>query len=146
MTGKQQLPYRWPPRIIFNTDGCLVFKYLKRRNPDDVTAIFAPLAETSVDAVSILVGINDDLCWRGSSHGELWGEHMGTPVQNLFPGDDSTRTSSIAMNMVPSDLLQMNLAAMVDDGHDVFQLYVERARQTGLLKLIRGAARSLDYG
>ena len=27
------LPYRWPPRIIFNTDGCLVFKYLKRRIP-----------------------------------------------------------------------------------------------------------------
>ena len=116
MTEKHQLPYRWPPRIIFNTDGCLVFKYLKRRNPDDVTAMLAPLADTNVDVVSVLVGINDDLCWRGSPHGELWGANMCAQTQD----------------MVPSDLLQMNLAAMVDDGHDVFQLYVDRARQTGL--------------
>ena len=63
---RQPLPYRWPPRIIFNTDGCLVFKYLKRRNPGDVTAMMSPLADTAVDVVSVLVGINDDLSWRGS--------------------------------------------------------------------------------
>ena len=110
------LPYRWPPRIIFNTDGCLVFKYLKRRNPDDVTAMMGPLADTAVDVVSVLVGINDDLSWRGSPHGELWGETM----------------ASASEGMAPSDLLQKNLAAMVEDGHDVFQLYVDRARQSGL--------------
>ena len=132
MTGKQQLPYRWPPRIIFNTDGCLVFKYLKRRNPDDVTAMLVPLADTSVDVVSVLVGINDDLCWRGSPHGELWGETMGDSARHLLPGGTSSQTSPVAMNMGPSDLLQINLAAMVDDGHDVFQLYVDRARQVGL--------------
>jgi len=133
MTKKQPLSYRWPPRIIFNTDGCLVFKYLKRRNPDDVTALFAPLAATSVDVVSVLVGINDDLSWRASPHGELWGENMGTSLSHLFPGGvESGPASSIGMGMTPSDLLQINLAAMVDEGHDVFQLYVERARQTGL--------------
>ena len=110
------LPCRWPPRIIFNTDGCLVFKYLKRRNPDDVTAMMAPLADTAVDAVSVLVGINDDLSWRGSPHGELWGETMAAASEG----------------MAPSDLLQKNLAALVEDGHDVFQLYVDRARQSGL--------------
>ncbi len=110
------LPYRWPPRIIFNTDGCLVFKYLKRRNPDDVTAMMAPLADTAVDVVCVLVGINDDLSWRGSPHGELWGETMGAPSEG----------------MAPSDLLQQNLAALVEDGHDVFQLYVDRARRSGL--------------
>ena len=110
------LPYRWPPRIIFNTDGCLVFKYLKRRNPDDVTAMMVPLADTAVDVVSVLVGINDDLSWRGSPHGELWGETMGVPAEG----------------MAPSDLLQKNLAALVEDGHDVFQLYIDRARRSGL--------------
>ena len=113
---RQPLPYRWPPRIIFNTDGCLVFKYLKRRNPGDVTAMMAPLADTAVDVVSVLVGINDDLSWRGSPHGELWGETMGAPSEP----------------MSSCDLLQKNLAALVEDGQDVFQLYVDRARQSGL--------------
>ncbi len=132
MNERQPLTYRWPPRIIFNTDGCLVFKYLKRRNPDDVTAMLVPLADTSVDVVSVLVGINDDLCWRGSPHGELWGENMGSAAHHFPPGGPSSQTSSIAMNMVSSDLLQLNLAAMVDDGHDVFQLYLDRARQVGM--------------
>ena len=37
-----------------------------------------------------------------------------------------------AKGMAPSDLLQQNLAALVEDGHDVFQLYVDRARRSGL--------------
>ena len=131
MTENQALSYRWPPRIIFNTDGCLVFKYLKRRNPDDVTAMMVPLADTSVDVVSVLIGINDDLSWRGSPHGELWGENMGGGLEELPAGGDPT-TASAGVIVSPSDLLQLNLAAMVDDGHDVFQLYVDRARETGL--------------
>ena len=132
MASRKPLPYRWPPRIIFNTDGCLVFKYLKRRNPGDVTDMLVPLADTGVDVVAVLVGINDDLCWRGSPHGELWGETMGDSARSLLSGGTSGQASPAAMNMTPSDLLQVNLAAMVEDGHDVFQLYVDRARQVGL--------------
>ena len=123
---------KWPPRIILNTDGCLVFKYLNRRNPDDVTEMLVELAKANVDAVSVLVGINDDLSWRGSPHAELYGDNMGDDIKNLIPGKDSNRTSIAGMHITHGDLLQMNLTAMVEDGHDVLQLYIERARQVGL--------------
>ena len=125
------LPYRWPPRIFFNTDGCLVFKYLCRRDPGDLTEMMVPLADTSVDVVCVLVGINDDLSWRGSTHGELWGETMGGDIRDILPGGGASAPPA-SVDIRPSDLLQMNLRAMVDDGHDVFQLYVDRARQLGL--------------
>ena len=53
------------------------FKYLFRRNPGDVTEMIDQLAGTGVDVLTVLVGINDDLSWRGSPHGELWGECWG---------------------------------------------------------------------
>jgi hypothetical protein len=127
-----ELRYRWPPRIIFNTDGCLVFKYLCRRNPDDVTEMMVPLADTCVDVVSVLVGVNDDLSWRGSPHGELWGETMGNDIAQVLPGGDLSASPAADAIIGSSDVLQMNLKAMVDDGHDVFQLFVDRARQVGL--------------
>ncbi len=125
------LPYRWPPRIFFNTDGCLAFKYLCRRDPGDVTEMMIPLADTGVDVVCVLVGINDDLSWRGSAHGELWGETWGNDMRNLLPSENSSPPPA-GTKIESSDLLQMNLRAMVDDGHDVFQLYVDRARKSGL--------------
>ena len=124
--------YNWPPRIIFNTDGCLVFKYLARRNPDDVTEMLVSLGDTCVDVVSMLVGVNDDLSWRGSEFGELWGENMGSDVNEVLPNGDLNASPPADANIGSSDLLQMNLKAMVDDGHDVFQLFVDRAREVGL--------------
>lgn len=123
---------KFPPKIIFNTDGCRVFQYLKRRNVDDVTEILVHLAETNVDVVSVLIGINDDLSWRGSPHGELWGDNMGDSFHKLFLDADSNTKSTAALGMGPSDLLQMNLRALVDDGYDVMQLYLDRAKQVGL--------------
>jgi len=32
------------------------------------------LKDTSVDVISVLVGIDDDLSWRGSPYGELFGD------------------------------------------------------------------------
>ena len=122
--------YRWPPRILFNTDGCHAFKYLRRRNPDDVTELMAPLAGTGVDVVCALVGVNDDLSWRGSPYGEVWGDTMGASIDDLVGADGAMR-SSVALNIEPSDLLQMGLRALIDDGHDVLQLYVDRARALG---------------
>lgn len=128
--------YNWPPRILFNTDGCLAFKYLFRRNPGDVTEMIDQLAGTGVDVLTVLVGINDDLSWRGSPHGELWGECWGADIREVLPAGDDGRPVPGVMpsgdEIRPSDLLQMNLQAMVDDGHDVFGLYLERARAAGM--------------
>ena len=128
--------YNWPPRILFNTDGCLAFKYLCRRNPDDVTEMIDQLAGTGVDVLTVLAGINDDLSWRGSPHGELWGETWGADIREVLPdGDDGEPVVGLMPagdEIRPSDLLQMNLRAMVDDGHDVFGLYLERARSIGM--------------
>ena len=66
--------YRWPPRVIYNTDGNWVFNYLPERKTDNLMVVFDALRDTSVDAVSILVGIDDDVSWRGSSHAELFGD------------------------------------------------------------------------
>ena len=125
------MPYRCSPRILFNTDGCQAFKYLRRRDPSDVTELMVPLSETAVDVVCALVGINDDLSWRGSPYGEVWGDTIGHSIDDLIAADGSFR-SNLASGIEPSDLLQMGLRAMIDDGHDVFQLYVDRARELGL--------------
>ena len=126
-----RLPYRWPPRIFFNTDGCLAFKYLCRREPGDVTEMMVPLADTAVDVICAMAGINDDLSWRGSAHAELWGETMGADIRDVLPDGDFGPPRA-GPEVRQSDLLQMSLKAMVDDGHDVFQLYVDRAREVGL--------------
>ena len=113
-----------------------MFKYLCRRQPQDVTEMIDALAGTGVDVLSVLVGINDDLSWRGSKFGELWGETWGADIRQLLPeGDDGVPMEGqmpSGEEMQPSDLLQMNLRAMVDDGHDVFQLYLDRARRAGM--------------
>ena len=55
---------------------------------------------------------------------------MGASIDDLVAADGTVR-SSVALNIEPSDLLQMGLRAMIDDGHDVLQLYVDRARALG---------------
>ena len=74
MTAADGPPYRWPPRVLLNLDGCHAFKYLRRRDPRDVTEVMTPLAGTGVDVICALVGVNDDLSWRGSPYGEVWGD------------------------------------------------------------------------
>ncbi len=125
------MSYHWPPRILFNTDGCHAFKYLRRRNPEDVTEFMAPLAGTGVDVVCALVGVNDDLSWPGSDYGEVWGDTVGDRLDDLLDEGGNLR-SSLAVHIEPSDLLQMGMRAMIDDGHDVYQSYVDRARKLGM--------------
>jgi hypothetical protein len=131
MSAADAPPYRWPPRVLFNLDGCHAFKYLRRRDPRDVTEVMEPLAGTGVDVICALVGVNDDLSWRGSPYGEVWGETIGSSIEDLIAEDGSHR-SSIALQLEPSDLLQMGMRAIIDDGHDAYQLYVDRARELGL--------------
>ncbi len=130
MSANDQL-YRWPPRILMNFDGCQAFKYLRRRHPEDVTEVMIPLADTGVDVICALVGVDDDLSWRGSPYGEVWGDTLGYSIDDLLTENGEPR-SAAALNLEPNDLLQMGLRAMVDDGHDVYQLYVDRARELGL--------------
>ena len=130
MSPNDQL-YRWPPRILMNFDGCQAFKYLRRRHPEDVTELMIPLADTGVDVICALVGVDDDLSWRGSPYGELWGDTLGYSIDDLLTESGEPR-SKAALNLEPNDLLQMALRAMVDDGHDVYQLYVDRARELSL--------------
>ena len=66
----------WPPRLFFNTDGNWAFNYLTNRDTKDLTVILDALQGTGVDIVTVLVGIDDDLSWRGSKYGELWGRQL----------------------------------------------------------------------
>ena len=75
--------------------------------------------------ISVLVGIDDDLSWRGSSHGSMWGEN----VQDWNPEEDRARDSVGGMNMSQVELLHQNLAAIQDDGHDLMRILVDRAHE-----------------
>ena len=54
-----------PPRLIFNTDGHWIINYQDRWEPEDITKMMPTLVNAGVDALSVLVGIDDDLSWRG---------------------------------------------------------------------------------
>jgi len=118
----------WPPRIIYNTDGNWAFNYLANRDPRDLTVILDALEGTAVDIVTVLVGIDDDLSWRGSPHGQLWGDN----VEDWDPDDDATGASVGGMSMSDVERLHRNLAAVVDDGHDLLKIYIDRARELNL--------------
>ena len=117
----------WPPRIIYNTDGNWAFNYLQRRNVGDLTVIMDAFQGTNVDVVSVLVGIDDDLSWRGI-HGQLWGDN----VENWDPDVDPSRPSVGGMNMAAVERLHRNLAAIVEDGHDLLKRCTQRAHQLEL--------------
>ena len=118
----------WPPRIIYNTDGNWAFNYLTNRDPRDLTVILDALQGTAVDIVTVLVGIDDDLSWRGSPHGQLWGDN----IVDWNPDDDTAAASVGGMSMSDVERLHQNLAAVVDDGHDLLKIYIDRARELEL--------------
>ena len=125
----------WPPRIIYNTDGTWAFNYLHRRDPKDLTIVLDALDGKGIDVISVLVGIDDDLSWRHSSHGSMWGEN----VQDWNPDGDAHLDSVGGMNMSHVELLHKNLAAIQDDGHDLMKILVERAHghQMGIFASFR---------
>ncbi len=125
----------WPPRIIYNTDGTWAFNYLHRRDPKDLTIVLDALAGKGIDVISVLVGIDDDLSWRHSSHGSMWGEN----VQDWNPDGDAHLDSVGGMNMSHVELLHKNLAAIQEDGRDLMKILVERAHghQMGIFASFR---------
>ena len=119
---------RWPPRVIYNTDGNWVFNYLPERKTDNLMVVFDALRDTSVDAVSILVGIDDDVSWRGSPHAELFGD--ATKIWN--PDQDPAKKSAGGLTVNAVELLHKNLVTVIEDGHDLLKLYIGRGHQHGL--------------
>ncbi len=88
---------RLPP-LIFNTDGNWMLFFLPDRNPDDVTHQLEALVPAGVDALAGLIGIDDDVVWRGSPHSAMWGDDTevwdpdpdvdadGNPVRKMTAG------------------------------------------------------------
>ena len=50
----------WPPQLIFNTDGHWVINYQDRWAVEDIDKMIPVLADCGVDALTALVGIDDD--------------------------------------------------------------------------------------
>ena len=69
-------PAAWPPRLLLNTDGNWINNYQERHEPADITRLAGPLRAAGVDMLCALIGIDDDLSWRGSPHGQLWCDNV----------------------------------------------------------------------
>ena len=85
------------------------------------------LKDTSVDVISVLVGIDDDLSWRGSPYGELFGD-----ATSIWAADgDPTKPAVGGLTVGAVQLLHQNLVAVIEDGHDLMQIYVKHGHQMG---------------
>ena len=140
---------KWPPRLIFNTDGHWIINYQDRWEPEDITKMMPMLAEVGVDALSVLVGIDDDLSWRGSPHGQLWGDNIedwnpdplptdihGHPLRDTQPLHIHGRPVKEIDGRMPAnahECLYTLFAKVIQDGHDLMQIYIEGARKHNMV-------------
>ena len=135
-----------PPRLIFNTDGHWIINYQDRWEPEDITKMMPTLTDAGVDALSVLVGIDDDLSWRGSPHGQLWGDNIedwnpdplptdihGHPLRNTVePLHIHGRPVKEIDGRMPAnahECLYGLFAKVIQDGHDLMGVYIEGARK-----------------
>ena len=107
------------------------------------------LAEVGVDALSVLVGIDDDLSWRGSPHGQLWGDNIedwnpdplptdihGHPLRDTQPLHIHGRPVKEIDGRMPAnahECLYTLFAKVIQDGHDLMQIYIEGARKHNMV-------------
>ena len=140
---------KWPPRLIFNTDGHWIINYQDRWEPEDITKMMPMLAGVGVDALSVLVGIDDDLSWRGSPHGQLWGDNIedwnpdplptdihGHPLRDTQPLHIHGRPVKEIDGRMPAnahECLYTLFAKVIQDGHDLMQIYIEGARKHNMV-------------
>ena len=61
----------WPLKLIFNTDGHWIINYQDRWEVEDIVKMIPVLADCDIDAPTTLVGIDDDLSWRGSHYAQM---------------------------------------------------------------------------
>ena len=134
-----------PPRLIFNTDGHWIINYQDRWEPGDITKMMPTLVNAGVDALSVLVGIDDDLSWRGSPHGQLWGDNIedwnpdplptdihGHPLRDVEPLHIHGRPVKEIDGRMPAnahECLYGLFAKVIQDGHDLMRVYIEGARK-----------------
>ena len=134
-----------PPRLIFNTDGHWIINYQDRWEPEDITKMMPTLTDAGVDALSVLVGIDDDLSWRGSPHGQLWGDNIedwnpdplptdihGHPLRDTQPLHIHGRPVKEMDGRMPAnahECLYGLFAKVIQDGHDLMGVYIEGARK-----------------
>ena len=126
------------PRLIFNTDGNWMLRYLPDRDPDDVTHQLGQLVPAGVDALANLVGIDDDVVWRGSPHSAMWGDDTdvwdpdpdvdaeGNPVRKLTAG---------GFELSRLEQLYNCMDAVIKDGRELMQIYIDGCRNRGIMSI-----------
>ena len=81
-----------------------------------------------VDALSVLIGIDDDLSWRGSEFGDLFGDN----IVDWFPDGDPNSAAAARFTISHVENLHRQFAAVIEDGHELMDIYIEGARRRGL--------------
>jgi len=126
------------PRLIFNTDGNWVLHYLPDRRPDDVTRQLDDLVPAGVDALAALIGIDDDVAWRGSPHSAMWGgdtecwdpdpdvDADGNPIRKMSPG---------GFDLSRLEELYNCMDAVIEDGRELMQIYIDGCRRHDIAAL-----------
>ena len=123
------------PRLIFNTDGNWMLFYLPDRNPDDVTHQLDELVPAGVDALAGLIGIDDDVVWRGSPHSAMWGDD--TEVWDPDPDVDADGNPVRKMTAGGFELSRLEqlyncMDAVITDGRELMQVYIHGCRRHGI--------------
>lgn len=120
-------PANWPPRVIFNSDGNWLYRYLKNHDPADVTGALPVLREAGMDALSILIGVDDGPAWLDSKFARPWGEDC----PDWDPDGDPSAHSVGGGTMADVAVINKTIHEIVEDGHDLMKLYIESARKHG---------------
>ena len=139
------MPPAWPPKLILNTDGHWIINYQERWDPADITKMMPDLVRGGVDVLSVLIGIDDDISWRGSPHAQLWGDNVTNwspdPVPTDIHGHNMDKGEPLhyhgrlvkevdgRMPLNAHECLYLLMAKVIDDGHDLMQIYIDGARR-----------------
>ncbi len=138
-------PAAWPPRLLLNTDGNWINNYQERREPADITRLAGPLRAAGVDMLCALIGIDDDLSWRGSPHGQLWCDNVtewnvdgvptdihGHPIREGGGVHIHGRPAANQQATNAHQELYNTIVSVIEDGHDLLQVYIDGARAHGM--------------
>ena len=138
-------PAAWPPRLLLNTDGNWINNYQERHEPADITRLAGPLRAAGVDMLCALIGIDDDLSWRGSPHGQLWCDNVtewnvdgvptdihGHPIRDGGGVHIHGRPAANQQATNAHQELYHTIVAVIEDGHDLLQIYLDGARAHGM--------------
>jgi hypothetical protein len=120
------------PHLIFNTDGNWMLFYLPDRNPEDITYQLDTLVPAGVDGLAALIGIDDDIVWRGSPHAAMWGDD--TEVWDPDPdvdadGNPIRKKTAGGFELSRLENLYNCMDTVIGDGRDLMEVYIEGCRK-----------------